>query len=273
MAAFIIPGRSTRRFIVALLVLVCSIAGHLPLHSCQENYYDPEWKPAGGTWYGDPDGDGSDGGACGYGVLSTSPYGSSIAAGNSPLFLNGSGCGVCYEVKCNHTDLCKPTATDVVITDLCPGGAFCDGSFPHFDLSGNAISNMAISGQEEALRTVAVYDLLYRRIPCSYPGQNISFTVDSGSNPFWFSLIVKYEGGPGDIQAVQIKQAGNDSGWQAMTQNWGANWMVQSNTGSALQGPLSIRLATQLTGQVVVAADVIPAGYDPGATYESSVQF
>jgi hypothetical protein len=103
------------------------------------------------------------GGACGYGVLSTSPYGSSIAAGNSPLFLNGSGCGVCYEVKCNHTDLCKPTATDVVITDLCPGGAFCDGSFPHFDLSGTAISNMAISGQEEALRTVAVYDLLYRR--------------------------------------------------------------------------------------------------------------
>jgi hypothetical protein len=61
MTAFIIPGRSTRRFIVALLVLVCSIAGHLPLHSCQENYYDPEWKPAGGTWYGDPDGDGSDG--------------------------------------------------------------------------------------------------------------------------------------------------------------------------------------------------------------------
>jgi hypothetical protein len=60
MAAFIIPGRSTS-FIVALLVLVCSIAGHLPLHSCQENYYDPEWNPAGGTWYGDPDGDGSDG--------------------------------------------------------------------------------------------------------------------------------------------------------------------------------------------------------------------
>jgi hypothetical protein len=45
------------------------------------------------------------------------------------------------------------------------------------------------------------------RVPCSYPaGTTISFTVDPGSNSFWLALVIKYVGGPGDIQAVQIQQ-------------------------------------------------------------------
>jgi hypothetical protein len=68
-------------------------------------------------------------------------------------------------------------------------------------------------------------------------------------------------------------QAGDNSGWQSMTHNWGANWMFQSTTGGPIQGPLSIRLAAKLDGQVAVAENVIPGGYSNGATYSSSVQF
>ncbi|CAK9207670.1 unnamed protein product [Sphagnum jensenii] len=265
-----------RELLLVLALLVCIFADRLPLYSCQSSN-DTQWQSAtnGATWYGAPDGDGSDAGACGYGILSSSPYGSSITAVNAPLFQDGAGCGVCYEIQCTNSGLCKSTPTTVVVTDLCPGGAWCDGSNPHFDLSGTAFSNLAVPGQEEALRTVGVLDpLLYKRVPCSYPaGTTISFTVDPGSNSFWLALVIKYVGGPGDIQAVQIQQAGDNSGWQSMTHNWGANWMFQSTTGGPIQGPLSIRLAAKLDGQVTVADNVIPAGYSNGATYSSSVQF
>jgi hypothetical protein len=33
--------------------------------------------------------------------------------------------------------------------------------------------------------------------------------VDAGSSPNWLSFAVKYEGGPGDIQSVIIRQVSN----------------------------------------------------------------
>jgi len=47
------------------------------------------------------------------------------------------------------------------------------------------------------------------RVPCDYGGQNVAFAVDAGSSPYWLSFAVRYEGGPGDIESVMIRQVTN----------------------------------------------------------------
>jgi hypothetical protein len=39
--------------------------------------------------------------------------------------------------------------------------------------------------------------------------QNVAFAMNAGSSPYWLSFAVKYEGGPGDIQSVMIRQVSN----------------------------------------------------------------
>lgn len=209
------------------------------------------------------------GGACGYLQLTGTPIGNKIAAGNEAIFQKGKGCGQCYEVKCNYP-VCRPEGTRIVITDLCPGGQFCSGGNPAFDLSGAAISAMAKDGQDGALRNIGLYDIQYKRVPCEYPGQNIVFKVDAGSSPFWLSFTVKYMGGPGDIESVSISQ--RDGSFIPAQHSWGANWMLINYSGAPFQGPYSVKINCMLNGHTVVAKDVIPAGFAPGQEYESNVQ-
>ncbi len=51
-----------RELLLVLALLVCIFADRLPLYSCQSSN-DTQWQSAtnGATWYGAPDGDGSDG--------------------------------------------------------------------------------------------------------------------------------------------------------------------------------------------------------------------
>jgi hypothetical protein len=44
---------------------------------------------------------------------------------------------------------------------------------------------------------------------CDQRGQNIAFAMDAGSSSYWLSFAIKYEGGPGDIQSVMIRQVNN----------------------------------------------------------------
>lgn len=105
---------------------------------------------------------------------------------------------------------------------------------------------------------------------CNYPGVDITFRIDSGSNSNYFAVLIVYVGGDGDLQAVDLMQGGSST-WESMEHSWGAVWML--NPGSTLQAPFSIRLTSGTSGKVLVANNVIPVGWQPGATYRSVVNY
>ncbi|CAL9766932.1 unnamed protein product [Musa acuminata subsp. burmannicoides] len=222
------------------------------------------------TWYGSPGGAGSDGGACGYGdAVSKPPFSSFIAAGGPSLFKSGMGCGACYQVSCTSNGACSGNPVTVVITDECPGGP-CASDPVHFDLSGTAFGAMAKPGQADALRNVGSLQIQYSRVHCKYSSVNVSFKMDAGSNPYYFAVVIEFEDGDGDLSAVDVQQAGSGF-WIPTQQSWGAVWKL--NSGWPLQAPLSIRLTSGLSGKTLVATNVIPVDWKPGATYNSTVNF
>nr|GMC60981.1 putative expansin-B2 [Ipomoea batatas] len=224
-----------------------------------------DWSPAGATWYGNPNGAGSDGGACGYrNSVEQPPFSSFVTAGGPSLFKSGKGCGACYEVKCTENAACSGKAVSVVITDECPG---CVSESTHFDMSGTAFGAMAASGKADQLRNAGLLNVHYRRVECKYPGVPLSFHLDSGSNPYYFALVIEYVGGEGVLSAVELKQAFTDS-WLPMQRSWGAVWKLQDPFG--LKPPFSLKL-TDDSGKTLVAHNVIPAGWQPGNTYQSVV--
>ncbi|WOL07044.1 hypothetical protein Cni_G15780 [Canna indica] len=229
------------------------------------------WYTGGATWYGSPDGAGSDGGACGYGdAVGKPPFSSMVTAGGPSLFNCGKGCGACYQVKCTENAACSGDPVTVVITDECPGGP-CLAELVHFDMSGAAFGAMASSGRGDQLRNAGVIAVQYRRVQCNYPGFDVAFHVDAGSNPYYFAMVVEFEEGDGDLAAVELMQAAGDSSkWLSMQQSWGAVWRL--NSGWQLQAPFSIRLTTFLSNRSFVADNVIPAGWLPGGTYWSRIK-
>ncbi|XP_028798927.1 putative expansin-B2 [Neltuma alba] len=227
---------------------------------------DSEWSLADATWYGSPNGAGSDGGACGYGSdVEKAPFSSMIAAGGPPIYNSGNGCGSCYQVKCTSNPACSGSPVGIVISDECPG---CGST--HFDLSGTAFGALAISGQDDQLRNVGKLQIQYKRIQCNYGGKSIKFEVDAGSNQYYFAVLVEYVNGDGDLSLAELKQA-NFAQWQAMQLSSGATWKLNSAT--ALQAPFSIRLTTFKSKKTLEAVNVIQEGWSPGQIFQSSVNF
>lgn len=215
------------------------------------------------------------GGNCGYTGLWGTPYGPKIVAGSPAIYQNGLGCGQCYQIRCTDSGgqpkLCNSVGTRVVVTDFCPGGTYCSSGKPAFDFSGAAINALALPGKDGQLRNRGLYNLLYKRVPCTYKGQNIAFKVDAGSSAYWLSILVKFVGGPGDISAVYIRMQ-NKYWFQPMRHSWGANWMLQNYDGQPFKGPYDIKVVSKLNKHYVVANGVIPNYFSPGATYVSRVQ-
>ncbi|KAL6911934.1 hypothetical protein ACP4OV_000739 [Aristida adscensionis] len=244
--------------LVAVVALACL------LRPCVSD----DWSPGGATWYGPAKGAGSDGGACGYqGAVGQPPFSSMIAAGSPSIFQGGKGCGACYQVKCTDPASCSGSPVTVVITDSCPGGQ-CLAEAAHFDLSGTAFGALAKPGQDEQLRNAGQIKVQYTRVPCNWPGVDVAFKVDDGSNANYLAVLVEYEDGDGDLQGVELMQSGG--AWTPMQESSGAVWKY--NSGGPLQAPFSFRL-TSGSGKTLVASNVIPAGWKPGATYRSVVNY
>jgi len=244
---------------VSLVLLKC-LVGHA---------VDTHWQPATATWYGDPEGDGSTGGACGYGLLvDVKPLKARVTAASPVIFKNGQGCGACFKVKCLDKSICAKRAVTVIVTDECPGGP-CGNGRTHFDLSGAAFGRLAINGQGGPLRNKGEIPITYRRTACKYHGKSISFHINEGSTEYWLSIQAEFMDGDGDVGSMYIKQA-SSSDWLEMSHVWGANWCYN---GGPLQGPFSVKLTTLSTGRTLTARDVIPKNWAAKATYSSSLKF
>ncbi|KAF8413902.1 hypothetical protein HHK36_001898 [Tetracentron sinense] len=115
----------------------------------------PHWHPATATWYGNPEGDGSD--------VDVRPFRARVGAVSPILFKDGEGCGACYKVKCLDKGICSRRAVTVIVTDLC-GGTCSSGGGTHFDLSGAAFGRMAIAGNSARLRNRGEMSVIFRRI-------------------------------------------------------------------------------------------------------------
>ncbi|XP_057497379.1 expansin-B15-like [Actinidia eriantha] len=224
-------------------------------------------SPTIATWYGSPNGAGTDAGNCGYGAaVETSPFNKLIAAGGSSLFRGGEGCGTCYQVKCTSNPACSGNPVTITISDRCPECAPFQ-----FDMSGTAFGAMALPGKADQLRSAGRLNVQYQRVQCNYHGFTITFTVDPGSNPFYFATNIEYEDGDGDLSKVEIQQA-NTNSFSPMQLSFGATWKFNDPSPSPLQAPFSLRL-TNGSGKTVVASNVISVGWKPGQIFRSNVNF
>ncbi|VAH41204.1 unnamed protein product [Triticum turgidum subsp. durum] len=137
------------------------------------------------TFYGGSDASGTMGGACGYGNLYSTGYGTSTAALSTALFNDGASCGQCYRISPprQHFDMAEPAWLNI--------GVYRGGIVP----------------------------VLYQRVPCAKKG-GVRFTVNG--HDYFELVLVSNVGGVGSIRSVSIK--GSRTGWMPMSRNWGVNW-------------------------------------------------
>uniref|UniRef100_A0ACD5TUT1 Uncharacterized protein n=1 Tax=Avena sativa TaxID=4498 RepID=A0ACD5TUT1_AVESA len=229
------------------------------------------WISGSATFYGGSDASGTMGGACGYGNLYATGYGTSTAALSSSLFNSGAACGECYQVECqcsspSSCQSCKQGVTvTVTATNLCPpdyskpsnDGGWCNPPRRHLDMAQPAWERIGVY-------RAGIISMRYQRVPCARSG-GVRFTING--NDYFDLVLITNVGGAGSVSSVQIK--GSRTGWVAMSRNWGANW--QSN--SYLRGQSISFTVTLTNGQRRVFQDAAPANWGFGQTFTTGAQF
>ncbi|KAJ4952125.1 hypothetical protein NE237_028957 [Protea cynaroides] len=230
------------------------------------NYQGSRWAFAHATFYGDQTASATMGGACGYGNLYASGYGTQTAALSSTLYQNGLGCGTCYEMMCVQSPHCYKAVTIVTATNLCPpnwyessdNGGWCNPPRVHFDMSMPAFMHIADWH-------AGIIPVMYRRVPCMRRG-GIRFQFQG--NGYWLLVYPMNMGGAGDIAAMWVK--GSKTRWISMSHNWGASFQAFATLGGQT---LSFKITSHTTRQTIVAWNVAPSNWNTGMTYEANVNF
>jgi hypothetical protein len=177
--------------------------------------------------------------------------GTNITAAAPAFYMGGLGCGACYQVKCVNSRFCLPgTTINVTVTDFCPT---CLEPW-HFELSQPAF---AIIAYPDALQI----SVMFARIPCTY-STNIALLLSGDA--FAMSVLVRNEGGAGDISVMEVKKA-TDAAWTTMTHTSGANWSWSNN--GDLNSAFSFQITTLFDQVTVVLTSCIPSNPTFGQLY------
>ncbi|KAI3453634.1 hypothetical protein Pfo_010297 [Paulownia fortunei] len=212
------------------------------------------WQLAHATFYGDETASATMGGACGYGNLFSSGYGTDTAALSSVLFNNGYGCGQCFQLRCVNSPWCYKGSP--ITTDSNNGG-WCNPPRTHFDMAKPAF--MKIAQWNGGIVPVMFRSgmLSKGRSPVQLPGERLLAAV----------YVMNVAGG-GDVASMWVK--GSKTGWISMSHNWGASYQAFATLGGQ---PLSFKITSYTSHETIIAYNVAPANWQVGMTYAAAVNF